>query len=222
MRGCAGSSVADSSAICRSTRTRCSTRRGTSCDFCTSGSVSPAPRSMHLAGRPGARLGLGARGGGLGQLGRQLAQLLLVEAGLVAPAVEDVGLAAKARHLRLGLRHLLGELLDLRPELGARILALEHRAQGEIVAVELGQLVGDVGGEPGVLGPELDHDAARILDLVDAQRIVVGGEHAVLLALAGAGPDQADRLQQLAEEPALDQRAVELGLGGEAAARPPA
>ena len=45
MRGCAGSSVADSSAICRSTRTRCSTRRGTSCDFCTSGKVSPAPRA---------------------------------------------------------------------------------------------------------------------------------------------------------------------------------
>ena len=77
-------------------------------------------------------------------------QLLLVEAGLLATAVEDVRLAAEAGHLRLGLGHLLGELLDLRAELGARVRALQHRAQGEIVAVELGQLVGDVGGELGI------------------------------------------------------------------------
>ena len=108
-------------------------------------------------------------------------------------------------------------------ELGARILALEHRAQREVVAVELGQLVGDLGGELGVLGPELDHDAARVLDLIDAQRIVVGREHALLLALAWrAGPTRPIELQQLAEGAALDQRAVELGLGGEAAARRPA
>ena len=82
-----------------------------------------------LARLAGAGLRLGACRGCLGELARQLAQLLLVEAGLVAPAVEDVGLAAEAGHLRLGLRDLLGELLDLRPELGARILALEHGAQ---------------------------------------------------------------------------------------------
>ena len=50
MRGCAGNSVAESSAIWRSTRTRCSTMRGTSADFCTSGSVSPLPRGHHARG----------------------------------------------------------------------------------------------------------------------------------------------------------------------------
>ena len=138
---------------------------------------------------------------------------MLVETGFVASAVEDVGLAAKAGHLGLGFCHLLGELLDLRSQLGACILALEHGAQGEIVAVELGQLVGEDGGELRVLGPEIDHDAARILDLVYAQRVVVGVENALFLALAGTWPHQADEAQELAEHTALDERAVEFRLG---------
>ena len=134
---------------------------------------------------------------------------------MLAPAVEDVGLAAEARDLCLGLRHLLGELLDLRLELVARIPALCHQALGEVVAVELGEPIGKLGGELGILGAELDHDAARVLDLMDAQGIVVSGEHPLLVALAGARSDQPHQVQQLAEQVALDQAAVELGLLGQ-------
>ena len=56
----------------------------------------------HLAHGFGARLRLVARGLRLAQLRRELAQLLLVEPGIVGPALEDVGLPAEA--LDVGLR----------------------------------------------------------------------------------------------------------------------
>ena len=79
MRGCAGSSVADSSESCRSTRTRCCTRFWMSGERCTSGSALGVAGTDHLAHRLRAGIRLAARRLRLGQLGRDVAELLLVE-----------------------------------------------------------------------------------------------------------------------------------------------
>src|SRR5204863_2248913 len=86
---------------------------------------------------------------------------------------------------------------------------------GKVVAVKLCQLVGSVRGELRVAGPEIDHDPARVLDLVDAQRLVVGAEHQVLLGLSGAGSGEADQAQGSAHGPGLHKRAGELGPRGQ-------
>ena len=68
----------------------------------------------HLAHRLGTRIGFAARRLRPCQLGGDIAELLLVEAGVVRSALEDVGLPAEVLDRGFRLGHFLLELIDLR------------------------------------------------------------------------------------------------------------
>ena len=94
---------------------------------CTSGSDSALPARDHLAHRLGARVGFAAGGLRLRQLGGDVAELLLVEAGVVRAALEDVGLGAEVLDLGLGFGDLLDELVDLRLQRLLHVVGLGER-----------------------------------------------------------------------------------------------
>ena len=103
----------------------------------------------HLAHRLGARIGFAARGLRPRQLGGDVAELLLVEAGVVGAALEDVGLAAEVLDRGFRLGHFLLELVDLRLQRVLHVVRLREAARRQQSTIGLGEAVGDVGGELG-------------------------------------------------------------------------
>ena len=92
MRGCAGSSVVESSAICARSAPCRSRSRWISCELSTSSDASSAPPSVEQRLRPSsrARFGLGARRPRARQLGVDVAELLRREVAAVRAALLDV------------------------------------------------------------------------------------------------------------------------------------
>ncbi len=166
---------------------------------------------QHLARRLGACLRLAARRLDLGELGRELAELLLVETRRLLPAHEDVGAAAKPVGLRLRGGDLVGELGDLRLEGLLRLVGFDDGLRRERLAIGLGEPVGDLGGKLGIDRCDADVDRAALLGRKDLDPVEEGGEHPVVLALAGAGRADADEAQDRGERVDGAERRVEFG-----------
>ena len=159
-------------------------------------------------------LRLAARGLGLGQLGGELAELLLVEAGIVGTAFEDVGFAPEALDRGLGLPDLLHQFVDPGLQSLLHLVGLGDGARRQRRAIDLGQLVGDGGCELGVFGGEANADEAALLRRIDVEPAEIRLEDAILLALAAA--PEIESVQNAAHQSRRRERAVELRLVGEA------
>ena len=214
MRGCAGSSVADSSDTCRSRRTRCCTRFWMSGDFCTSGSDSELPaRTISRTDAARASASLRAAWARDSSAVRSPSCCWLSPVSL-GPPLKMLAWPRKRSISAFGRRHLLRELVDLRLQRLLHLVGPGGVAGGEQRAIGLGDLVRDLRGELRVLRREADADEAALLGRVDVEPVEVGLHHAVLLALAGARRE-VERAHDAIEQRGRRQRAVELRPVGE-------
>ena len=165
MRGCDGSRVADSSANWRCTWTRWSMSRAISSDFSTSGvaSMSPLSASIFLIRR--AR----ASASDFCALARMswllssesccaLSVTLLLPANRPSLDSELLGGAFRLGHL--GAQH-----VDLGAEPGRGVLGLLELRLALPVDVDVGEFVGDLGGETGIARSVVHGDHARLGEL---------------------------------------------------------
>ena len=137
----------------------------------------------HLAHRLRACVRLAAGRLRLRQLGRDVAELLLVEAGIAGAALENVGLRAEVLDRLFGLGHLLHQLVDLRLQRLLHVVGRAERARRQQRPIGLGEAVSDRRGELRVVGGKADADDAAILGRVDLETLIERLEDAILLAL---------------------------------------
>ena len=168
----------------------------------------------HLAHRLRACVRFAAGRLRFGQLGRDVAELLLVEAGIVGAALEDVGLRAEVLDRLFGVGDFLHELVDLRLQRLLHVVGRTEGARRQQRAIGLGQAVGDRRGELRVNRGKADADDAAVLGRVDLETLKERLEDAILLALL-VDVAEIEGLQQPIELARRAQRAVEFRIGGE-------
>jgi len=147
----------------------------------------------HLARRLGAGFRLAAGGGGLGKLGGQLRELLLIEAGILRSASEFVDLAAILIGFGLRRRDFGRELGDFLLQDLLLIVDLDHALGCKRLPVGVAQPVGDVGGEFRIGRGHAHADEAAFLGRIDFKLATEHVHDPVALALAGARAAKADQ-----------------------------
>ena len=133
---------------------------------------------------------------------------------MLGPPLKMLAWARKCSTCGFGFGDLLLELVDLRLQRLLRVVGLGERACRQHRAVGLGDAVGNVGGELGVIGGEADADDAAFLRRIDLEALEERLEDAILLALLVAVAD-VERLEEAVELAWRLQRGVELRIGGE-------
>ena len=164
--------------------------------------------AQRIADEPRLRLGVGLLGARGGELAVVVGELLAGER-LVVGADEQAGLAAVTLDLGFGSRHLGAQLVDLAREPlagGARLGLLGGALQHQILRRHR---IGDLGGELGVGGFELDDDDARFLRLVGVEPVLEALEHALLGRHAHRIAGDADEAEQRLDERRAVQHRIE-------------
>ena len=150
---------------------------------------------QHLLDQPGLGFGIGLQRTGVGELGIDVAELLVRQRGVVG-ADEQARLGAEVLDLVFGLRHLLAQRLDLAGQplpcrLGLRLtrILLQHQ-----IAVR--DRIGDARSKLGIFGLEFDHHHPRLVDRIRGQPLIVSVQHALFRSHCERIAADADQRQQ--------------------------